>query len=255
MLTVEKIKSDLLPRLVELTVMNQLVTTVFVDSNPAVVDYTEIQKEGTLIKRISKSKQYKLKKHQVILKMDKDHLMIISDEISSETIKGDVTVGECLSMRINRGFMDVIGDTNKIETKKWSFFNRNFISKLFIKRTKNQLIHKLLEFGSDTNYIIVPTSVAEIITRSNFFESNGQKCDSLIKNIGNLRIDGLSLNVYVCSELVENRVYFARYNSVLLVLNKNLEVKEVKSVADKKTITVGVDYEFIQQDTIKCLYL
>jgi hypothetical protein len=255
MVTVDKIKSDLIPRLAELTVMNQLVTTVFVDSNPAIVNYIEIQKEGTLIKRVSKSKQYKLKKHQVILKIDKKNLMIISDEITPETIKDNVTLLECLSMRINRNFMDIIGDMDKIETKKWSFFNRNFISKLFIKRTKNQLIHKILEFGSDSNYIIVPSSVAKIITKSNFFESNGQNCNSLIKNIGNLRIDSLCLGVYMDSQLVENKVYFARYNSVLLVLNKNLEVKEVRSVADKKTITVSVDYEFIQQDVIKCLCL
>ena len=255
MITVEAIKSDLLPRLVELTVMNQLVTTIFVDSNPAVVEYVDVQKEGSVIKRISKSEQYKLKKRQMIIKMDKEHLMIISDEVSSETIKGDTTICECLSMRINRGFMSVIGDLTKTETKKWSFFNRNFISRLFNNRTDAKLIHKIIDFGYDSNYIIVPQSVANIIIKSNLFESSLQNCNSLIKNIGSLKIDGFNLRVYVDSQLLEDKVYFARYNSVLLVLNKNIEVKEIRSIGDKKTINLNVEYEFIQQDVIKCLCL
>ncbi len=61
MLTVEQIKDHLISRAANLSVMNQLVNTIYVDSNPATVEYTEVVKEGSVIKEIKKLNQYKLK--------------------------------------------------------------------------------------------------------------------------------------------------------------------------------------------------
>lgn len=253
MLTTTQIKEELIPRLVDLSVMNQLVNVIYVDSNPAIIEYSEVQKQDNVIKEVKNTKEYKLKKHRLILKTNDKQSIIISDEVNTETIQKDGTLCECFSMRINRGFMNAIDSLKMVERTNWKYFNRGFFSKIFLTRTSNDLIHKILEIGKESSYIIIPSSVAKIITKSNFFQKNVNKCHSIIKNIGTLKIDQISLNVYLDTELSKNEIYFGKYDSVSIVLNKNLNVIETKTSYDKTNITVEVDYLFIQKEPIKCL--
>jgi hypothetical protein len=255
MITATQIREELIPRLADLSVMSQLVNVIYVDSNPATIEYTEVQKQGNSIVKTQRVEQYKLKKHKLILKKSNHHSIIISDEVNSETIQKDGTLCGCFSMRINRGFMNVIDTFSKIEKASWSYFNRNFFSKIFLKRTPSDLVHKIIEFGKDSSYIIIPETVADVIMKSNFFDTNSRHDDSFIKNIGILKIDGISLNVYLDCELKENKIYFGKYDSVNIILNKNLNIIENKKSEEKTSITVEVDYAFIQKEAIKCLSL
>lgn len=255
MITIEQIREQLLPRIADLSVMNRLVNVIYVDSNPAVINYVEVQKKDGLVIEVKNSEKHKLKKHQLIVKKSLKNSMIISDEVNTETIQKDATLCECFSMRINRGFMDVIDDLSKIQKENWKFFNRNFFSKIFLQRTTNDLIHKIVEIGKDYSYIIVSAKVASVIRKSNFFTSQVSQCQSIIKNIGELKIDNISLDVYIDPELQNNNVYFAKYDSVNLVLNKNLNIIETKTSLDKTNITVEVEYTFLEKESIKCLCL
>jgi len=254
MITITEIKKELMPRLSSLSVMNQLVQTIYVDSNPAQIEYIEVNKsESGESQAIKVSKQVKLKKHKLIVKSMGDLMMIISDEVNSPTITGNKLVCECISQRLNHDFLDTI--TSDLKVENWTFFNQGIIRRLFHKRRNLDLINKIFQTAFDSNWIIISNSTYSILSKSTLFKENSNKSDSIIKNVGQLNLDQLSINVYLNTELVDDVIYFGRYDSVSIVVNKNLIVNELKSTRDRKTISVEVEYQFIVNRPIKCLYL
>lgn len=234
--------------------MNQLIQTIYVESNPAQIESIQVNKsESGVSQSIKVTNQVKLKKHKLIIKSMGDITMIISDEVNSQTITGNKLVCECISERLNHDFLDIVKLSK--DKEKWSFFNQNIIRRLFSKRSKTDLVNRIFEMGKDSNWVIITKSVYMILKKSNFFSDNTNNSDSIIKNVGQLKLDQLSINVYLDSDSEENVIYFGRYDSVSIILNKNLSVKELKSTHNRKTIAVEVDYEFLVKDSVKCLYL
>jgi hypothetical protein len=71
----------------------------------------------------------------------------------------------------------------------------------------------------------MPTFIFDIIKNSTWFEPNNIHSDSIIHNVGKLD----ELNVYVNPEEIESRLYFGNYDSISIIINKNIKEDSIKS--------------------------
>lgn len=261
----ENIKNELLTDIANKSVMNQLVNIVFVEENPCILK-TESTKIVDGVVTVDKTEDvYTLDKHRLIIKDSNYGNIVISDELDNpQTIMKNVNLSDCASMRINKEFISKIDNLEKLVIKKWSYFNRNFLNKLLSIRTECCFIKKIIEESADYNWIIVNQQTYDIIKKSNFFIENNLNSDCLIKNMGILKI-GLSSvvvylnpgitkyrNVYLKNNLV-NAIYFGKYSSMSILINKDVEIKRLKSNSDSYSLTL--QYKFIEGDPIKCLII
>lgn len=251
---IDQIEKEFVSKVSKLSIMDKLVETIYVDTNPAQIESIELSKSSTGTEVATKVlKQVKLKRHRMIVKKSGGSTMVISDEIASPKTIGSGLVCESISERLNNDFIDVIKSSSIKE--KWAFFGQNLIRRLFFRRTNSDLINKIFKFGINSNWIIISNSVYVIIKRSNFFIDNQQESNSIIKNVGQLKLDNLLIDVYLNDEADEKSICFGRYDSISVVFNKNPNISDAKSSTDKRTIILEIDYEFIVKSPVKCLIL
>lgn len=253
MITASKIENSLLNEVSNLSVMNQLVQTIFVDSNIANIEQVIVEKADGLIKNTKFNKEVKLKKHKIILKIDNDNVLVISDEINISKTLNNCSLSSSISSRIDRDFISKMNSLSNLEVEKWKYFNRNIIMSILNKRTKNDLVNKIIEIGYNFNWIIISKNIFDILKTSNYFHINKDN-SQLISNVGNIRMDNSNFNVYLCNCIPDNIIYFGKNDSVSIVMNKNINIEESRSsTKDKKTILIDIEYEFINNGLIKIL--
>ena len=219
-------KESLLQRISNLTVLNRLVETIWVDTSKGQIETTDIIKEEDNIKNVTNTIDYKLKSHRLIVKDRKDNNIIISDLPSPKTIFRNKPVCLCASTNVNRVFISELKSFKNIQKKKFSLFNQGFFKRLINPNKESDLINYIISFGLECSWVIVPPFINDILCESEFFDSDHEDSESLIYNSGNLG----NLSVYVNPDEEESIVYFGNYDSITIIIN-NIRYSKHKCIS------------------------
>ena len=209
-------------------------------------------KNNNIIRYITESLDYKLKSHRILIKSNNKHggSIIISDLPNTPTISSNKSICHCISSDINNIFISEIKSFKNTQKFKYSFFKQNLFKKLFNKNTEKNLIDYILDIGKDCSWIIVPFFIFDIIKKYELFDSNSSGSESLIYNAGKLS----NINVYVNVDRDESIVYFGNYDSVSIIINKNIKEDIIKSTSIyKRGKSIIVDYLFVETGVVKYL--
>lgn len=244
------IKEGLMTDIKKLSVINELVNTIFIDSETDYVYITDYKK----IKNVEKTELVKIKpslksKNFIVKTKDKSKI-IISNEIKQKTINYDCLLSECVSYRINREFIESIENYKDLDKIKYKFLNLNFLERFLFKRTKKELIRKIIKTGQKFKWCLVSKEVFDIIKDSNHFKLSKTESNSYIRKVGNLILDDLNIEFYLSNDIGKNNVYFGNKKSVNLILKNEFDIKKVKSSIDSTTISISIEYSIIPSGNI-----
>jgi hypothetical protein len=245
------IEKGLFKKIKNLSVIKNLVNTITIDDTIEEISISYRKKLKGIETNWKESFKPKLKKRNLIYKNSNDGKIIITDEVNSKTILFDRAVCECVSERINREFSLEIFNFCGEEIIKWKYFNRNFLSRLFLPKQRKDLIKKILEIGVNFDWIIISPRVLKSIENSNYFFKLEPAFNSTISNNGYLKIDNLRMDVFVSPDLEKEKIWFGNYKSITLILKDKLDIKKIAS----QSFSIGIDYQFIKTGDILLLNL
>lgn len=244
------IKEGLMTDIKKLSVINELVNTIFIDSKTEDVYITNCKKvkniEVTELVKVKPS----LKSKKFIVKTKDKSKIIISNEIKQKTINCDCLLSECVSSRINREFIESIENFNNLEKITYKFLNLNFLERFLFRRTKIDFIRKIIKTGENFKWCLVSKEAFDIIKDSNYFKLSKSNSNSYIRKVGNLILDDLNIEVYLSDDINKNNVYFGNKKSVNLILKNQFDIKKVKNSIDSTTISISIEYDIISSGRI-----
>lgn len=246
-------KDNLLQRITNLTVINQLVETIWVDDSVGKVEVSKVIKVNESIKHVNKILDYKLKSHRLLVKSNSDFLsnIIISDIPNKRTIIKNRPVCESLSVDINRVFISELKSFKNIETSSYKYFHQSIFKRIFRPNKDSDLVDNILNFGSNCSWVVVPEFIFEIIKDSEWFDPTNTFTESLIHNAGTIH----NLSVFVNPTEDESILYFGNYDSVTIIINKNIKIEDLKNMSNiyQTGSALIVDYIFLENGITKAL--
>ena len=237
-----------------LSVINQIAKTIFVDKPEGEIEIDSVEKQESAIISISERIKYKLKPYRMIVKgsFDKSNI-IISDSPTGNTISQNRCICESASCDINNIFISELKDFKNIQKFKFNYFNRNFFQKLLNRNSKKDLLKNILEISENCSWMIIPEFLSDIIEKSELFERNHTKSESIIYKFGKLS----EVNVFINPDEKEANIYFGNYESLTILIDKNIKIDEIKSISNVYKIgqSVVIGYLFIEDGITKSLSL
>lgn len=239
-------ETNLIQKISNLSVINQIVETIYVGDTVGKIEVSKTIKENNVVRNVSEDIEYKLKPHRLIIKSHKKHnsTVIISDLPNSKTIIDNKSICHCLSSDINNIFISELKSFKSTQKSTYRFFNQNFLTKLFKKNTKVDLVSQIINLGEDCSWAILPRFIFDIIKDSEWFDATNMVSESIIFNAG--RLD--DLNIYVNPDEDESMIYFGSYDSITIIINKNIREDELKSASSfrKEDKSIIIEYLFIE---------
>jgi len=244
-------KHDILKRLKDLTIINQLVDTHFVENKNGEIEVSKVVKEYDSVRTISEVIKYKLKSHRIQHKKNKEGLdIIISDLACGQTINKDEKICQCISKNINQIFISELKSFKQTQKYSFNYFSQNWFQKLLFKKTESNLIDFIIKVGENTSWMIVPEFILDLIRDSEWFVENQVEATSIINKVGKLS----NIDIFVNPNQIESFVYYGNYDSIMLIIDKNIEEKQVKSTGfETESKSYTVNYLFIETGQTKIL--
>jgi len=237
-------KEEVLERLKVLSVMNQIVNTIYVDETCGFFEEKIFQKSGnSLIEKLEKHR-YKLKSHRILTKFKENGTnLVISDITFGKTIDTNSKICESISKNINQIFISELKNFKNIEKVEWKYFPSNFFSKIFFKKGPDDLVKNILEKSLGFSWIMISNPIYNELKKSRIFEPIKDEEKSIVKKVGKIK----ELDVFLNPEEKEMVIYFANYDSILLLLKKELELKFLPPIqfSDKRSYTI--EYLFVEK--------
>ena len=248
------VKETLIEQINNLSSLNTIIETILVDNSVGNFDLIKTVKEGEKIINISDKIFYKLKSTRLLIKSDKDfkNSIIISD-IDDQIITNNKPLCECVARNTNIIFAKEFNRLKSTEHNSMKFWNESFFSKLFSPSKEKRLESIILEMSKGFSWIIIPRSITKFFEKNTNFEKNSVECENLIHLFGKFHC----LNVFVNPDQKEQKIYFGNFESLILIINKNLELKENKTISNTfiNSTSMTVEYSIIEKSPIRSLEL
>jgi hypothetical protein len=246
-------QEHIIEKISSVTVVNQLVETIFVDSSVGEIEIESVYKDADTIRKTHRVVKYRLDPHRLIVKSCKHSKssVVISDSPRGNTIGENKCVCDMASVGVNQAFIFGLRNSKSLVRESISFFRQGIFRKVFNRTTESKLLDKMSLFGSDCSWMIVPNFIFEVIRLSDRFVPLECESDLLMRNCGKLG----KINVYLNTQEIESVVYFGNYDSITVVVNRNVCFGETKSLSSVygNNMVVTVEYQFIENGTLKML--
>jgi len=243
---------SIIEEITNLTTIDQFVETIFVEDNKGLIEMQQTIKIDDKLHNISKIINYDLKSTKITIKCCKliKGKVSISDICYENTIIKGNSNCELLNRHINNIFAFEFSNFEKLNTTQFKFFKQGFFKKIFNKNTETDLLNEIEKLSKNRSWILLPEVFISILENSKNFEKSDEVIQKLIYCIGKFN----DTKVYVNSQEY-SKIYFGNYDSLTLILNKNLAISENKSAQEsfQDTNKITVEYEFIQNSEIDCL--
>ena len=253
MLTKTTQEENIINKISKVTVVNQLVETIYVDDSNGSIESTKTLKEGHIVRETTEKIDYKLKTHRLIVKTQKnsDGHLVISDVPKNNTIFTNKCICDCASIAVNRTFISELKSSKKIVKNTFKFFKQGLLKRVFNENTDDKLVKNILDFGHDCSWMIVPVFIFDIIKESEWFTEIENNSKSLIRKEGKLG----EIDVYLNEDENDSIIYFANYDSITVVINNNIKIDSKPTVSNiySEGKVVSVDYLFIENGLTKML--
>jgi hypothetical protein len=237
---------SLIEQITSLSSLDQIIETILVDDKTGTIEIFKTIKDVDSVRNITDNIEYKLKSTRLIIKSDENYNKnIIISDIDSETIRNNKSLYDCIARNTNNIFAKEFSKLKNTINHQINYFNQGFFKKLLNKTTKEDFLNKTKELSQGYSWLIIPKNLIELFT------IDGREPDSLIYNLGRFE----DLNVYVNPDQIDSKIYFGNYSSLTLIINKNLETKEIKtnSTTYTKGISMEVNYLVIENSPITVL--
>jgi hypothetical protein len=245
-------KEQLINKISDLTVIDQLVETIYVDKSIGQIDIQKTVKENDTLINFSEKIDFKLKSHRIIIKNSNGNNIVISDAPKSKTILCDISICKCISSDIDQIFISEIKSFRNTQKYTYNFYNQNILKKIINPNKKSDLIDKILSTGLDCSWVIIPEFIFNILKTSRLFTGNNLKSESSIYNAGCIG----NLSVYVNPEENESMLYFGNYDSVCILINRDIKEESIKKLSFYKSgKVISVDYLFLERGITKSLHI
>jgi len=235
-----------------LSSLDQIIETIIVDTNEGSISVEKIQKNGDSVKIINEKIDYKLHSTKLIIKSNSEFTKnIIISDIDTETIINNKPLCDCVARNTNNIFAKEFSKLKNTLNYSIEFFKQGFFKKLFSKTKPDHVISKIEEIGKGHGWIIIPKKLVQLFQNSPKFENNNIDCGSVIHNFGSLG----DINVYLNPNQIDSKIYFGNYDSLTLLVNRNIKIEENKTLSPTytKAINMEVNYLFIQNRPITIL--
>lgn len=240
---------SLIENIKKLTFLNQLVETIVVDDTVGLVDVDKFSKESDVVIHTQEKINYKLKSTRLIIKSNRDNNIIISD-IDIKTITKNSPICDCISRNTNLIFSKEFENFKNTIKYSIDYFNQGFFKKIFIPTNIKDILRKVEEIGKIYSWIIIPKNLEFIFADYKIPEFEDEGC-KMINNWGMFN----NLAIYMNPDQSNKTIYFGRYDSLTLIINKNLKIEEIKTFSDIYTDSkkLSVEYLFIEGTPISSL--
>ena len=246
-------EENIINKISKVTVVNQLVETIYVDDSNGSIEKTNTIKEGHIIRETTEKIEYKLKPHRLIVKTQKNsnNHLVISDVPKNNTIFTNKCICDCASIAVNRTFISELKSSRKIQKSSFNFFKQNLLKRIFNKTTEDKLVKNILDFGNGCSWMVVPGFISDIIKESELFNEVENNSKSLIRKEGKLG----DIDVYINEDENDSIIYFANYDSITVIINKNIKIDSKPTVSNTYSDgkIVSVEYLFIENGLTKML--
>lgn len=248
-------KTLIFEEITKLTSLNEFIETIFVEDPKGTLKLSKtLCKEGKIV-NISKDIYYKLKSTRLTIKscnLFEGKIMI------SDLVKEDNTIGigkskcECITKNVGNMFSLEFSNFQNLKIQTFNLFKQNILKKIFNPNTEEKLLKKIIEMSNGKSWVLIPENLTYLFDSVENFKKMERIQKKLIFPIGKLN----ETIVYVNSEEIA-KVYFGNYDSITLILGKELKVEKLKSIKDnfQDVTRITIDYEFFQNEEISCLQI
>lgn len=247
----DKIDS-LIEQVASLNCLNQIIETILVDESIGSIESFKTIKEVDSIRHIKEDINFKLKTTRLLIKsnLKMDNNLIISD-IDEQTISNDSSICDCVARNTNNIFAKEFFNLKNTDKHQIKFFEQSFFKKVFNRIEEKDLFDKIEQIGSTHSWIIIPNILKPLFLKNkNFVKSEGED-SKIIFNLGKFK----NLNVWVNPDQKVPNIYFGRYDSLTLIINKNLRIDDLKTFSDTYQLgkSMSVDYLFLENQPLSVL--
>jgi len=235
-----------------LSSLNQIIETIIVDNNIGSIRINKTVKDSDMIRNINEEINYNLKSTRLIIKYD-EQLMnsIVISDIDQQTIINDKSLCECVARNTNNILSKELSKLKKVNLHKLNYFNQNFFKKVFSPTSQDKLFKQISDCSKGYSWMIIPSSLKDLFTNNKNFIKSDMGVKPIIHFIGCLD----EVNVFLNPNQKESKIYFGNYESLTLIVNKNLSINEVKtnSTTYTKGISMEVNYLLIENSPLTVL--
>jgi hypothetical protein len=249
----DKIDS-LIEQVSNLNCLNQIIETILVDDSIGSIESFKTIKDVDSIRHIKEDINFKLKTTRLLIKSNllMDNTIVISD-IDEETISNNSCIFECIAKNTNNIFAKEFFNLKKLEKHELSFFKQPFFKKIFSPVTEKDVFNKIDQIGSNYSWIIIPNIFKSFFINNKDFTTQDYSDKKIIHNFGKYK----DLNVWVNPDQKAQTIYFGKYDSLTLIINKNLKINDLKCFNDTYQLnkSISVEYLFIENLPISSLTL
>lgn len=235
-----------------LSSLDQIIETILVDDKKGSINVEKTIFESNAVKSINHKIDYTLKSTRLIIKYDDNFKKnIIISDIDSETIMNDKKICECVTRNTNNIISKELLKLKSTTITKCKFFTKSFIDKIFNIHSKDSILEKIKEISHNKSWIIISKAIYDSLIKEQIID--GSELKDLITNVGSI----FNCHVYVNPDQKESRIYFGNYNSLTLIVKKQLSMDEINthSTTYPKGTCMEVNYLLIENEPLCCLEL
>lgn len=237
-----KIKDDLFLKLSEMTIFD-LIETIYVSEDKGTLVTTNIYKFGDSVKSTEEKIPFNLKSYRLLThKNSNNQIIYISDGVKCDTLKKDSDPCKCVSKDINSIFMNEMKNFKNIKKEEFKYFKKNFIEKIFSKRTPSDLLDRIIKVGKGCSWAIISKKIFDVIRNQPEVESIFSGSSSIINKCGKVS----DLTLYMNPNDTEDICYFGNHDSIYVLINKNLDI-------DSNLTKINIKYQFIERGVTRAL--
>lgn len=246
-------KTSFIEEITRLTSLNEFIETIFVDFPTGHLNLSKTITTDTGILNANKEINYRLKSTRLTIKSCKliEGKIMISDLVKEDnTILLGKSKCECITKNIGNLFSIEFGMFDDIELSKFNLFNQNIFKKFFNRNTEEKLFAKIIDMSKGKSWILLPEKLINIFENKSEFIKSDLIVRKLIYPIGKIG----DTTVYVNTGENSN-IYFGNYDSLTLILSKELKVENIKSMQEhyQDVTRITIEYQFLQNERISCL--
>ncbi len=235
-----------------LSSLDQIIETILVDDKIGTIEIFKTIKDVDSVRNITDKIEYKLKSTRLIIKSDDSfNKNIIISDIDSETIRNNKPLCDCVARNTNNIFAKEFSKLKNTIDHRINFFNQGFLKRIFNQTTNQDLFEKIQLLSNGHSWLIIPQKLVDFFVEIVIPQPHQTESCSLIYNLG--KFD--NLNVYVNPDQMESKIYFGNYESLTLIVDKNIDTKEIKtnSTTYTKGVSIEVNYLLIENSPITVL--
>lgn len=240
----------LIEQITNLTRLNQIIETVVVNESIGTIEVSKTIKEVDSIRQINEEISYKLKTTRLLIRSNQEKSLVISDT-DDQTITKNSKLCDCIARNTNMIFSKECSKLKNAIKYNINYFSQSLFKKIFNKTKKKDVFDLIDQIGEKYSWVAIPLQFKNLFDDDkNFFKSETED-QRIIHIYGRYK----NLSIYVNVDQSQPTMYFGKYDSLTLIINKNFLISDIKTLSEIYTEgkNISIEYLFIENQPISSL--